>query len=259
MNFSLKEMWKNGSKQRLQIQLCFIWVALTYFYVFAFGPTFTTTFDSFIKTSLFSLTVYPIFFNAFVNPDPLQRSHSQLQSIRFFQAQFPSLYLKKRCARCLERNRCPNFIGPTSSEHNTYWLTSIFRPEIGRTSPDEINRTLRKGYTCKLVFGTEVAAVCFFVISLISFVVPLLWMKNRSRTAFLASIGPRQILFAMVCAIIGLVMKFSNDSNFDQPTGCWQAWREVNEGHILWLKNHEDALVRIVCHAKGNGLSYREQ
>jgi hypothetical protein len=259
MDSFLKRIWDEGSKRRLETQLCFVWVAFTYFYVFAFGPRFTTNFDSFIKTSLFSLAVYPVFFYAFVKPDPLQWSDFRLQAIRFYQAQFPSLYLKRRCARCREQHHCPNFIGPSSNEHTTYWLTSIFRPEIGKASPDEIDRTLRRGYTCKLVFGTEAAAACFFGISLVSFAAPLMWTKDHSISTALSAIEPRQILFIVVCAIVGLAMRFSNDPSFDRPTGCWLAWREVNQGHLLWLENHEDVLTRIVCHAKGNQFSFRSQ
>ena len=106
---------------------------------------FTTSFDYFVKTPLFSLVVYPCVFYAFVKPDPLQRSHSRLQPIRFFQAQFPSLYLKKRCAGCLERDLCPNFIGPSSSAHTAYWLTSIFRPEIGKAFQTKLTVLCARG------------------------------------------------------------------------------------------------------------------
>jgi tetratricopeptide (TPR) repeat protein len=130
MSASLSDLLSGirSDKTRLECQLGITAFAAAYLYFWAFESMLglhlkLVPFDLFLKTPLISLAVFPLVFYGYVKADPLQRSHLGWQSVRFFQAEFPSLYIRERGQSCGVKARCPNFISPASNDHTTYWLS----------------------------------------------------------------------------------------------------------------------------------------
>lgn len=153
-------------KARLQRLLNVSAIVIGYFYVWTFQE-FLRVQVAFIDVStllrlpIITLVVFPLVKYAYVKQDWLQRGQPHLKSVLFFQAQFPSLYIRDRCARCVETiQTCRNFIGPQSRDHNSYWLDHIF-PIIKKDQKEQATRTFERGYTCKLVFGLQVVLLIF--------------------------------------------------------------------------------------------------
>jgi hypothetical protein len=160
-----------SDKTRLEVQLGVTAFAAAYLYMWVFEGILGLNlkfvpFDLFLKTPLISLAAFPLVFYGYVKADPLQRSHLKWRSVRFYQSEFPSLYIRERCGRCKFKTTCRNFISPDSSDHNTYWLRDLWRPHFRTQYPDEFKNTFRRGYTCKLLFGTEALAITFFALGL---------------------------------------------------------------------------------------------
>ncbi|MGA3178368.1 MAG: hypothetical protein ABSE19_13610 [Candidatus Acidiferrum sp.] len=211
-----------------------------------------------LRLPIIAIVVIPLVFYAYVNPDWLQTGRPKLKSVRFFQAQFPSLYVRDRCGRCAETEKtCKNFIGPASADYTSYWLDGIF-PMIKKGNKAQADRTFERGYSCKLIFGLEVVLLFFVVLSLLTIgSKPLVNFVIRRPAPF--SLDPKQVIFVVVCLFIPFLMRALNSPDMDSPTGYWHAWREINNAHKLWMKNNEPTLVKVVCHAGGNNTSFSQR
>lgn len=253
-------------KKSLEIQLEVTAFAAAYLYLWTFENLLGlhlrfVRFDIFLKTPLISLVAFPLVFYGYVKADPLQRSHFSWRSVSFFQAEFPSLYIRERCQRCNMKARCRNFISPTSTDHTTYWLRDLWRPHFGNQHPDEFRNTFRRGYTCKLIFGTELLALTFLALGAITVtsaeITQLIWAYT-SNHVFHSPVQVEQMVFLVGCFLIWLALSRLNIPDVVNPTGCWQAWREINRGHVLWLKENDGLLVEVICHAGGNNESFQQ-
>jgi hypothetical protein len=254
-------LWPAEPKRRLERLLIVSSVVLGYFYVWAFQEYLKINVkfidvSTLLRLPIISIIVIPLMLYLYVKPDWLQRGRPKFKSVRFFQAQFPSLYIKQRCGRCNETAQtCRNFIGPESRDHNSYWLSQIWRPIIKRKYKEQFERTFEKGYTCKLVFGLQVAFVFFAAVSILTIICkPVLDLLMRR--PFVVFYLPKHLIFVGVCVLVAFIISALNRPDMSSPTGCWHAWREVNDTHRLWLRNNEPVLVDVVCHAGGNDRSF---
>ncbi len=247
-------------RDRLERLLTVSAIVIGYFYVWTFQEFLRIQvafidISTLLRLPIITVIVFPLVKYAYVKQDWLQRGRPNLKSVRFFQAQFPSLYIRDRCARCVETAQtCRNFIGPESRDHNSYWLDEIF-PIIKRDQPEQASRTFEKGYTCKLIFGLQVVLLVFIGISILTIVwepaVDLIMRRPAS-----VSLAPKQIIFILLCVLVAGILRALNSPDTNSPTGCWHAWREINDAHKLWMRNNEPALVNAICHAGGNEKSF---
>jgi hypothetical protein len=253
-------VFPTGPKQKLQRLLNVSAIVVGYFYVWTFQE-FLGIKVAFIDVStllrlpIIAIVVYPLVKYAYVKQDWLQRGRPNIASVRFFQLQFPSLYIRDRCARCVETvQTCRNFIGPESRQHNSYWLDYIF-PIVKKNQPEQASRTFERGYICKLIFGLQAVLILFIFIAIATVGWrPVLHLIMRWPVTF--SIAPKQIIFVLLCVLVAGLLRALNSPSMNSPTGCWHAWREINDAHKLWMKNNETTLVNAVCHAGGNNKSF---
>ena len=215
-------------------------------------------FQTLIQKPLIALVILPLILYLIIKADPLQRSPSQRKSIRFFQDEFPSKYLLERCKKCIEdESSCRNYIKPESCAHVRYWFYDIFHGEIEKENPMAVKDTFAKGYRCKLVYYFS-WSLSFFVALAIGTVVfhhVYLYLFDEFRIVVTAS----QILFPLVSVGVIILIKTLNRADASRPSGCWQAWREVNRMNVSWLRSHEDFLVNLICHAGGEAKEFREK
>jgi hypothetical protein len=194
--------------------------------------------------------IFPLIHYIIVKADPLQRSPSQGKTIKFFQNEFPSKYILERCQRCIENeNSCPNFIRLGSYDHVRYWFQDIFHGAIEKEDSKRIKDTFEKGYVCKLMYYLSWIIFIFFLLALITLIFHHIYLYFIDGFNF--ELTPLQILFPLTGIGIVILMKSLNKADNESPSGCWQAWREVNKIHVSWLKSKEDFLVRLICHANG--------
>lgn len=215
-------------------------------------------FQTLIEIPLIAIIVIPSIHYLIAKLDPLQRSPSKRKSIRFFQNEFPSKYIKRRCERCIENERsCPNYIKNNSSAHIKYWFYDIFRGSMEKENPKMVENTFEKGYTCKLLYYLQWILGFFLALSLIIIVFHHLYLYLFDETKI--DLNTFQIFFPLVSgSIIILTYKLHNPDK-SKPSGCWQAWREINRMHIEWLRENEDFLVNLICQAGGGTKRFRER
>lgn len=215
-------------------------------------------FQTLVQMPLVAAVVLPLIHYLIIKPDPLQRSPSQRKSIRFFQNEFPSKYILDRCERCVEdRNSCPNYIKPESYTHVRYWFHDIFHGEIENEDPRRVKDTFEKGYTCKLLYYLSWVLGLFFVLGIAVIVLHhgYLYFSAQFKVELTAS----QALYPLVCVGIIILIKKLNKPDESAPSGCWQAWREINRIHVSWLKSRENFLVNLICHAGGGTKRFKER
>jgi len=204
------------------------------------------------------LVVFPLVYHLWVKPNILQRGRFGWKSIRFFQAQFPSNYIRDRCERCIETSdSCKNFIDSSSPDKDNIWLNDIWRGVIKKSFPDRFEETFRRGYTCKLVLGLDLTLGFFFVLGVLTVLGRILYVYGFEPQADWG-FESLHFLYPAVCIGVVALNRFLNKPDMENPTGCWHAWREENNGHIRWLRNNEQLLVDIVCHAGGNSKHFQE-
>jgi hypothetical protein len=256
-----KIVWPAEPKARLERLLSVSSIVLGYFYVWTFQEYLKINVkfidvSTLLRLPIISIIVIPLTLYLYVKPDWLQRGRPHFKSVRFFQAQFPSLYIKQRCGKCSETAQtCRNFIGPESREHNSYWLDHIWRPIIKKKYKEQFDRTFEKGYTCKLLFGLQIALVFFAIVAVVTMISkPILDLLMRRPIVYFYM--PKHLIFVGVCVFVAILISLLNRPDMTAPTGCWHAWREINDAHKLWLRNNEPILVELVCHAGGNDRSF---
>jgi hypothetical protein len=248
---------------RLQRLLNVSAIVIGYFYVWTFQELLKISvafidISTLLRLPIIAIVVYPLVKYGYVKQDWLQRGRPTLKSVRFFQAQFPSLYIRDRCARCVETAQtCGNFIGPESRAHNSYWLDEIF-PIIKKGQKEQASRTFERGYTCKLIFGLQVVLVIFIAISIATIAwKPAFELTMRRPVSVL--FAPKHVIFIILCILVAGLLRALNSPDTNSPTGCWHAWREINDAHKLWMRNNEPILVNAVCHAGGNNKSFAQR
>ena len=204
------------------------------------------------------MIIIPLINIFIVKSDPLQRGTSQKKAISFFQNEFPSKYILERCQRCIENeNSCPNYIKVETYSHNRYWFYDIFHGPIEKEDPRKVSDTYTKGYTCKLLYYLPWILRIFIVlgISTIVFHHGYLYLFGDFRVD-LTSV---QILFPLVCGSIIILIKILNKPDEKSPSGCWQAWREINRIHVSWLRSQESFLVNLICQSSGGTKRFIEK
>lgn len=250
-------------KKRLETLLVLSAFVIGYFYIYIYQNMLhievkLIDLQTLIQMPLMALVIFPLIRYLIIKPDPLQRSPSQRKSIRFFQNEFPSKYLLERCKKCREdEHSCRNYIKPESYAHVRYWFNDIFHGEIERENPRIVENTFEKGYTCKLVCYLS-WILSFFVALAIGTVVfhhVYLYIFDE----FGVNVTALQILFPLVSGGIIILIKILNRADESRPSGCWQAWREVNRMNVSWLRSHEDSLVSLICHDGGETKEFTEK
>jgi hypothetical protein len=205
-----------------------------------------------------ALLVIPLVRYCLVRADPLQRSASRSKAVRFFQGEFPSLYLLHRCQRCAEdSSSCPNYIAEPSLAHRRYWFQDVFHGPLKQEDPDNVRDTFEKGYTCKLVYGFMWILRIYAAIAVIVLIAHV--VETRLLGLGVYSLTPLQLLFPAVCLAALVLLGLMHRPDLRTPTGCWHAWREINRMHVEWMRQHEPYLVDLVCHSGRGTKTFRER
>lgn len=250
-------------KKRLESLLVLSAFVVGYFYIYIYQNMLhievkLVDLQTLIQMPLIALVIFPLIRYLIIKPDPLQRSPSQRKSIRFFQNEFPSKYLLERCKKCREdENSCRNYIKPESYTHVRYWFHDIFHGEIEKENPQMVKDTFEKGYTCKLV--CYLSWILSFFVALAIGTVVFYHVYLYASGKFTVDLTALQILFPLVSGSIIILIRTLNRADASRPSGCWQAWREVNRMHVSWLISHEDFLVNLICRAGGEAKKFREK
>ena len=250
-------------KKKLEWLLVLSAFVTGYFYIYVYQKMFHINVELFdirtlIQKPFIALIIIPLIFYIIVKSDPLQRSPSQRKSIRFFQSEFPSKYILKRCERCIEdETSCQNYIKAESYAHVKYWFNNILHGVIEKEDPRIVEDTFKKGYTCKLLYYLLWILGIFsaLAIGIIIFHHVYLYFSG----IFKVDLTTYQILFPLICVVVIILIKSLNKPNDKTPSGCWQAWQEINRMHVLWLKNNEDFLVKLICQTRGGTKKFKEQ
>jgi len=207
--------------------------------------------------NLLSLALISFAYYVIVKWDPLEKSSRDWKSVRFYQRQFPSLYIRDRCqVRCAEtKETCRNYIKPGRLDHTYYWFR-ILHGQRKRDDPEEFRRTFECGSHCKFVFGMQ--ATLGFLLAL-GLVVMLLrvayWRLMGGYESY--PVDRWEMVFAVGCFVAIAVIRGMHKPDEMEPEGCWRGWRDTNQRHMLWLRQHEDALVDEICNAGGNTTRFR--
>lgn len=216
------------------------------------------SYETLIAMPVISAVVIPLTHYLLIASDTLQRSPRKERSIRFFQSEFPSNYLLRRCERCVESpESCANYITEDSKAHVSYWFDDIFHGPIEEENPETVQVTFEKGYTCKLIYYVTRILWLFVALSVIVTVVHHLRV-GFSAGRFQYELTPLQLLSPLFCILVIALVMFLNQPNPDAPSGCWQAWQEINRMHVHWMRQHEDHLVNLICRANGQDRRFRE-
>lgn len=250
-------------KKKLETLLVLSAFVIGYFYIYIYQNMLhievkLIDLQTLIQMPIIALVILPLIHYLIIKPDPLQRSPSQRKSIRFFQNEFPSKYLLERCKKCREdEHSCRNYIKPESYTHVRYWFNDIFHGEIERENPRIVEDTFEKGYTCKLLY--YLSWILSFLVALAIGTVVFHHVYLYIFDEFRVNVTALQILFPLVSGGIIILIKILNRADASRPSGCWQAWREVNRMNVSWLRSHEDSLVSLICHDGGETKEFTEK
>lgn len=250
-------------RKRVEQLLVLITVAIAYFYLYVYQSILHVDIRlidlrNLIRIPMVALVIIPAIYLVFVKADPLQRSPSKRKPIRFFQNEFPSNYILLRCEKCIENeNSCPNYINAESYAHRRYWFRNIFHGPIEDEDPRIVKDTFEKGYTCKLVYYLSWILIMFFALTIITILVHhiILWVTD----SLILDLKALQLFFPIICISIVILLKIMHRANEYHPTGCWQAWREINRFHVSWLKSNEDLLANLICKSGGGSKQFIEK
>lgn len=261
---SSKTIYPEAIKKRLERLLIISTLFIGYLYIYIYQNMFhievkLINLTSLIQMPLIALIIIPLIKYLIIKPDPLQRSPSKRKSIRFFQNEFPSKYLLERCARCIEDDKsCPNYIKVESYSHVRFWFNDIFHNKIEKENPKMVENTFEKGYICKLLYYFSWILCIFTILGIIIifFHHICLYYSFKEIKVDLTSF---QILYPLVCVSIFILIKILNKPDANTPSGCWQAWREVNRMQISWLGSNENFLINLICYDKGGTKRFKEK
>lgn len=209
-----------------------------------------------VELPVFAVVILPYITYVVVRSDPLRHLRTRFGPVKFYQEQFPSSYLVRRCESCHEEPACCNGLRKRNGDYVNYWFDELFHGSLEQLRPVSIHDTFEIGYTCKLVFASQCLLGVFAAFSLI---IAAYDVTNRSILAgrFVLHLSSAQMAMPFMLFLFAWVIYALNKPDPANPTGCWAAWKEVNNGHRVWMRDHDDDLVRIVCHARGNGLTFR--
>ncbi|MHB8084836.1 MAG: hypothetical protein ACYDHZ_03345 [Dehalococcoidia bacterium] len=254
----------NDPKTKLQSLSILCGLVIGYFFIYIYQNILHIhvefyDLNTLVQIPIISAIVVPLIYYLLIKADPLQRSPNNGKEIRFFQNEFPSKYLLKRCQRCIENeSTCPNYIKLDSYDHIRYWFQDIFHGIIEKKDPQSVRDTFEKGYNCKLVYYLTWILAVFLttaIVTILGYNIYLLIINGVLNI----DVTTLQIIFPVTCAVIIIVIKIMNNPNENNPSGCWQAWREINRMHVSWLRNNEGLLVGLICHNGSGTKTFKER
>jgi len=252
---------KKDPRSRMTILLDIAALASGYYFFYIYQDIFglnipKLNLKSLLTIPLIYILILPLIHYIIILPDPLQRSPSKNKMVRFFQNEFPSLFLLNRCARCIEdKTTCRNYISKQSNAHVKYWFYDISHGPIEEENPDIINKTFEKGYTCKLMYNTYWILFAFSLFASLTMIVSFL-IKSIISKKLIFDLIPLQIISPIIGFTILILICFLNKVDSEKPSGCWHAWREINRFHIIWLRKHEGFLNSLICKANNQNKRY---
>jgi hypothetical protein len=250
-------------KKRLERLLEYSALTIGYLYIYVYHNMLSIQvelidFKTLIQLPIIAIVVLPLIHYIVTTSDPLQRSPAERKSIKFFQNQFPSKYILERCTRCIEDEKtCQNYIRQESNTHKRVWFDDIFHGAIQKEAPQKVRDTFEKGYNCKLLYYLSWILGIFFVLGVSTIVYHHAYLFLSGE--FKLDLTPLQILSPLVAVCIILIIRTLHSPNEKKPSGCWQAWQEINGIHISWLKGHENLLVDLICQASGGTKRFKEK
>jgi hypothetical protein len=259
-----KSKIKNAEpKKKLERLICIATFFICFLFLFVYQNIIgirinLSDWKTLLQYPIITILIFPIILYTIIRSDPLQRGHYKTKSIKFFQNEFPSNYILERCNKCIENEgTCQNFIKKESYSHIRYWFRNIFHGKIEADNPDEIKNTFEKGYTCKLVYYFSWILITFFLFALLLITFHHTILLKEGKLRF--SLNGLQVFFPIACLSLFFLIRFLNNPNEEKPTGCWQAWREVNRTHVSWLKENEPFLTNLICRANGGTHQFKEK
>lgn len=249
-------------KKRIERIIILSTLFIGYLYIFIYqemlNMKFDLSFQTIIKMPIIGGVIY-YFIYYLIKSDPLQRGSKNIKEIRFFQNEFPSKYLLERCERCIENEKsCPNYIKAESYSHIRYWFHHILHGEIEKENPKSVKDTFEKGYICKLLYAIKNVLKCVLVLSILTICVYHIYLYF-SNGKLLMDLNSFQVFFPIILLSINILINKINRVDEKNPTGCWQAWREINRMHISWMRSNEDFIKELICHDGGNKRSFKEK
>ena len=252
-----------GVKARVQYLQALTALFLTVLFLSAHAHVFEVKVPALLSevwwtARLISLVVVPAITYWLVRPDPLQsgRPGRLAKKTRFFQEQFPSRWLIARCLRCQETpETCRACLTSRADDASQVWFR-IFKDDIGAALPEERERTFRRGYTCKFVWGNEWLLLAFLGLSVLVAAFQRMMEAEEWGGPHQWALTGKQVLFVVGCAAVWTASNLLNRAG-KQATGCWKLWREVNRHHTMWMEEHPDVLKQKVCCRLGEDKSFR--
>jgi hypothetical protein len=249
----------NDPKRNIEYMLNIALILLVYLYIYVYQGILIFQFQvdfiglNVLQIPIVSVLVIPLVHYLFIKSDPLQRSPSNLKAIRFFQREFPSRYLLERCKNCKEdQSTCINYV-IDSSVAGRYWFRDIFHGQIEKQNQSVVSETFSKGYTCKLVYYLTWSLFSIGALGLITVISDFIYAKAVGDPITTIT---WEILFPIVCFVLVGLITMTNKVDINRPTGCWQAWREVNSEHWSWMRDNEAKIQNIICHRGGGVKSF---
>ncbi len=218
------------------------------------------TFEVLVRIPVITMIIIPCVRLVIVKADPLQRSPSRIKAIRFFQKELPSRYLLMRCEKCIENNKtCKNYIIEDSHDHIRYWFYHILHGPIEQEDPQRVKDTFEKGYTCKLISYLIPCLLIFILLSISTLIIHNIYTFSSNPDQFKFQPDFLHIAFPLICLSILVIIWILHNPDDKKPSGCWQAWRQINRIHVGWLREHEDLLKNLICRANGNNKEFIEK
>jgi len=244
-------------KKRLEWLMIAVSIAVVYCYLFIYQEYFDITINFIDLQTLFTipaicLIIWPLIHLIVIKLDPLQKSPWSLKSVIFFQKEFPSDYLLKRCNMCIESEEtCSSYIAKDSLLHAKYWFDDLFHGIIEEENSNVISETFKSGYNCKLIFYIKALSFFSLIVSIITIIISIVVFNYTFSISFL------EIAFPIV-ALLFFIFTCLHKADLKQPSGCWQSWRRINRGHVQWLKDNEHTLINLICKPNISGKRFKK-
>ncbi len=150
--------------------------------------------------------------------------------VKIFQKKWPSRYIAEKFEISIK-------------DANYYWFQNFFNKwkKSESNMNEQVKRTFKRGYECRLVYYCIRFFQTIFVFSLIMIIVHnyqifLLLLGEKVKIEF--SDIQLQIGFIILILLIYMLIYLSNNPIYNNPKGVWQKYNEINEFHRKWIDDN---------------------
>lgn len=139
--------------------------------------------------------------------------------VRAFQLYWPSRHLAKKFNLKIE-------------DASRYWLGNVFNKWAapGHQQHQQWQRTLKRGYSCRLVYYCIKFSSFLFWVSLAVIVLEVLITPTNGLAW--------KIGFMVVLGLVYILLRMRNRTSPDNLTGVWRRFAEINKMHIHWIEQN---------------------